>query len=52
LETSQERGKHTYRSMTIEIGRERFKTNLPNLPGSGGMEITFGHYNDRFNSDY
>jgi len=48
LETSQERGKHSYRSMAIELGRERFKTELPNLPDSGGMEISYGHYNDRY----
>ena len=48
LETSQERGKHSYRSMTIELGRERIKTELPNLPDSGGMEISYGHYNDRY----
>jgi hypothetical protein len=48
LETSQERGKHSYRNMTIELGRERIKTELPNLPDSGGMEISYGHYNDRY----
>jgi thiamine biosynthesis lipoprotein len=48
LETSQERGKHSYRSVTLEIGRERFKKSLPSLPESGSIEITYGHYNDRF----
>jgi thiamine biosynthesis lipoprotein len=48
LETSQERGKHSYRSMPLELGRERFKTQLPILPDSGGIEITYGHYNDRY----
>jgi FAD:protein FMN transferase len=48
LETSQERGKHEYRSVVLDIGQERFKKSLPSLPGSGGLEITYGHYNDRF----
>lgn len=48
LETSQERGMHEYRSIVLEIGRERFRRSLPSLPGSGGLEITYGHYNDRF----
>jgi thiamine biosynthesis lipoprotein len=51
VETSQERGKHSYRSIPIELGHQRFKAQLPNLPDSGGIEITYGHYNDRFNSD-
>jgi thiamine biosynthesis lipoprotein len=51
METNQERGKHYYRSLNIELGRERFKTQLPSLPESGGMVITYGHYNDRFKSD-
>jgi thiamine biosynthesis lipoprotein len=51
LETSQERGKHYYRSINIELGRERFKAKLPTLPESGGVDISYGHYNDRFNSD-
>jgi thiamine biosynthesis lipoprotein len=51
LETSQEHGKHHYRSMAIEVGRERFKMSLPNLPDSGGIEITYGHYNDRFKNE-
>jgi thiamine biosynthesis lipoprotein len=51
LETSQERGKHHYRSVPLEIGRDRFKKQLENLPESGGLEITYGHYNDRFEAD-
>jgi thiamine biosynthesis lipoprotein len=51
LETSQEHGKHSYRTMPIEIGRERFKLSFPNLKDSGGIDITYGHYNDRFKSD-
>jgi FAD:protein FMN transferase len=48
LETSQEHGKHSYRSVPLDIGRQRFKKSLPSLPASGGIEITYGHYNDRF----
>lgn len=48
LETSQERGKHHHRSITIELARERFKTELPNVPGSGGIEIIYGHPDDRY----
>jgi thiamine biosynthesis lipoprotein len=51
LETSQEHGKHSYRTMPVEIGRERFKLTFPNLDESGGIDITYGHYNDRFKSD-
>ncbi|HYM36630.1 MAG TPA: DUF2271 domain-containing protein [Steroidobacteraceae bacterium] len=51
LETSQEHGKHSHRSVTLDVGRERFKMSLPNLIDSGGIEITYGHYNDRFKSD-
>jgi thiamine biosynthesis lipoprotein len=51
LETSQEHGKHSYRTIPIEIGRERFKMSIPNLEDSGGLDITYGHYNDRFKSD-
>jgi FAD:protein FMN transferase len=48
LETSQEHGKHQYRNITIEIGHDRFKKALANEPGSGALEISYGHYNDRF----
>lgn len=51
LETSQERGKHSHRSIELDLGRERFKKTLPNLPESGGLEITYGHYNDRFKDE-
>ena len=49
LETSQERGKHTHRSITLELGRERFKTELPMMQGSGGIEVIYGHPDDRYN---
>jgi len=51
VETSQERGKHSYRSVPIVLGRERFKLELPQLPDSGGIKVTYGHYNDRYKSD-
>lgn len=51
IETSQERGKHSYRNIVLEIGHERFKKTLPNLPESGGLVITYGHYNDRFKDE-
>ena len=47
LETNQEHGVHTYRSMPIEIGRERFNVSLPNQKEDGGLKITYGHYNER-----
>ena len=52
LETSQERGKHTHRAVPIEVGRDRFKVSLPNIVESGGIDITYGHYNDRFKAEY
>jgi FAD:protein FMN transferase len=50
LETSQERGKHDYRSMTLELGRDGFRTELPKVEGSGGIEVYYGHPNERFKS--
>jgi FAD:protein FMN transferase len=50
LETSQERGKHNYRSMTLELGRDGFRTELPKVEGSGGIEVYYGHPNERFKS--
>jgi thiamine biosynthesis lipoprotein len=50
LETSQERGKHAYRNLPLELGRDGFKTELPKVEGSGGIEIYYGHPNERFNS--
>jgi FAD:protein FMN transferase len=51
LETSQEHGKHSHRTVSLDIGDKRFKMSLPNATDSGGLEITYGHYNDRFKSD-
>jgi thiamine biosynthesis lipoprotein len=51
LETSQERGKHTHRSLPLEIGRTRFKAEMASIPGAGGLKLHYGHYNDRFELD-
>ena len=48
VETSQERGKHSYRSVPLELGRKPFRIALPNEPGSGGVEIFYGHPNERY----
>ena len=49
LETSQERGKHNYRNVTLELGRNGFRQELPKLEGSGGIEIFYGHPSERYN---
>ena len=49
LETSQERGKHNYRNVTLELGRSGFRQELPKLEGSGGIEIFYGHPSERYN---
>ena len=48
LETSQERGKHNYRSVTLELGRKSFREELPKLEGSGGIETFYGHPSERY----
>lgn len=48
LETSQERGKHHYRSVTLDLERETFRQELPKLEGSGGIEIFYGHPSERY----
>ena len=50
LETSQERGKHNYRNVTLELGRNGFRQELPKLEGSGGIDIFYGHPSERYNS--
>ena len=50
LETSQERGKHNYRSVTLELARDTFRTELPMLEGSGEIGIFYGHPNERYKS--
>jgi FAD:protein FMN transferase len=42
IETSQERGKHTYRTVKLSIGREPFQLVLPPTPEGGGLRISFG----------
>jgi thiamine biosynthesis lipoprotein len=49
LETSQERGKHNYRNVTLELRRSGFRQELPKLEGSGGIEIFYGHPSERYN---
>lgn len=51
LETSQERGKHSYRSLPLELGRNSFRTELPQLEGAGGIGIYYGHPNARYNTN-
>jgi thiamine biosynthesis lipoprotein len=48
LETSQERGKHSYRSVPLELERNSFREELPKLEGSGGIEIFYGHPSERY----
>jgi len=45
LETSQERGKHTYRSVKLNIGREAFQTVVPATNEGGGLRVTYGPTN-------
>jgi len=47
IESSRERGQHTHRSIALELGQERFKTAIPNIPEAGGIEISYGHPDDR-----
>jgi thiamine biosynthesis lipoprotein len=51
LETSQERGKHTHRSLPLELGHKRIKVQMPSIPGAGGLKLYYGHYNERFELD-
>jgi thiamine biosynthesis lipoprotein len=47
VETSRERGRHTYRSMAFEIkANGRFRKTMEALPEEGGFTAIFGHYND------
>ncbi len=48
LETSRERGKHTYRRVEIDIQTERFQVTLPDDPESGGFLVKFAHVNDGY----
>jgi len=45
VETSRERGKHTYRSMTIDFTKaSRFKASLAPTEEGGGIDVTYDHY--------
>jgi FAD:protein FMN transferase len=45
VETSRERGKHTYRSLTLDFGKfERFTALLPPTEEGGGLRVGFDHY--------
>ena len=45
VETSRERGKHTYRNMTLDFTRpEKFKLALPSTEEGGGLGVSFDHY--------
>lgn len=42
IETSQERGKHSHRTVPLNIGREGFSASLPFMEDSGGLQISYG----------
>lgn len=42
IETSQERGKHTHRTLPLKIGRQAFETMLPMTQEGGGLRISYG----------
>lgn len=45
VETSRERGKHTYRSLTLDFGKfKRFTEVLPPTEEGGGLRVGFDHY--------
>lgn len=44
VETSREKGKHTYRQMPVRFGQERFKSSLPKTEEGGGINIAFDRY--------
>ncbi len=45
VETSRERGQHTYRSLTLELGAaRRFVQELPPTEEGGGLRVSFDHY--------
>lgn len=45
VETSRERGKHTYRSLTLDFGSfKRFVDELPPTEEGGGLRVSFDHY--------
>jgi thiamine biosynthesis lipoprotein len=45
VETSRERGQHTYRSLTLDFGKfQRFTEVLPPTEEGGGLRVGFDHY--------
>lgn len=45
VETSRERGQHTYRSLTLDFGKfQRFAEVLPPTEEGGGLRVSFDHY--------
>ena len=45
VETSRERGKHTYRSLKLDFGKfQRFVEVLPPTEEGGGLRVSFDHY--------
>ncbi len=42
IETSRERGQHTYRTVKITLGKDGFKTVVPKSAEGGGMQLTYG----------
>ena len=42
IETSQEQGKHTHRTVPLKIGSKPFTLNVPATKEGGGLEITYG----------
>ena len=45
VETSRERGKHTYRSLTLDFSAAaRFVNELPPTEEGGGLRVAFDHY--------
>lgn len=42
IETSRERGRHTYRTMPLSLGPDRFSTSMPKTEEGGGFRLTYG----------
>jgi len=42
IETSQEHGKHTYRTMPLKLGKDGYTAGLPSTKEGGGLQIIYG----------
>ena len=42
LETSREKGKHTYRTVPLQLGSKGFSLMVPSTEEGGGMKLTYG----------